>query len=74
MENIRTSKTTTQPNLVLQPSRNNAKESNTATNAPEAMDCTGTCENTGNNITLPNKMTKQGCRPWYLGHWTGYTD
>ena len=48
---------TTKPRVTA--SRNNAKESNTATNAPEAMDCTGTCENTGNNITLPNKMTNK---------------
>ena len=44
---------TTRPHVM--PSRNNAKESNIATNAPKATDYAGTCENTGNNITLPNK-------------------
>ena len=38
---------TTEPRFT--PSRNNTKESNIATNAPKAMDCAGTCENTGNN-------------------------
>ena len=45
---------TTEPRVM--PSRNNAKELNIATNAPKATDCAGTCENTGNNITLLNNM------------------
>ena len=38
------------------PNRNNANELNIATNAPKAMDCAGTRENTCNNITLSNNM------------------
>ena len=43
---------TTEPHVT--PSRNNATESNIATNAAEAMNCADTCENTGDNVTLPN--------------------
>ena len=43
---------TTEPRVM--PSRNNATESNIATNAAEATNCADTCKNTGDNITLPN--------------------
>ena len=45
---------TTEPRVT--PSSNNTTELNIATNVPETMDCAGTCENTGDNVTLLNKM------------------
>ena len=45
---------TTEP--CVMPSRNNTTELNIATNAAEATNCADTCENTGDNITLPNNM------------------